>query len=184
MPLSEHVYCVAIAFKMNEQVEQQICITVCVKLEHSSPETMWMIQKATATGNWWLAASSQQCTHSCITSYAEIFGETSSHPGDSALLQPRFDFWLFPKLKSPLKGKRLQTIHEIQENTTGHLMAIGSPVWGPKVPTVKGTEASLSSVQGFLYLLQSLFFILYGLFWPTISAIFSSIHFIRFTLNF
>ena len=33
-------------------------------------------------------------------------------------------FWLFPKLKSPLKGKRFQTIYEIQENTTGQLMAI------------------------------------------------------------
>ena len=25
------------------------------------------------------------------------------------------DFWLFPKLKSPLKGKRFQTFYEIQE---------------------------------------------------------------------
>ena len=33
------------------------------------------------------------------------------------------DFWLFPKLKSPLKGKRFQTVSEIQENTTGQLMA-------------------------------------------------------------
>ena len=48
--LSEHVYCVAIAFKMTEQLEQQICIKFCVKLEHSR-ETIWMIQKATAMGN-------------------------------------------------------------------------------------------------------------------------------------
>ena len=32
--------------------------------------------------------------------------------------------WLFPKLKSPLKGKRVQTVDEIQENTMGQLMAI------------------------------------------------------------
>ena len=51
MLLSEHVYCVAITFKMTEQVEQQICIKFCVKLEHSSAETIWMIQKATALGN-------------------------------------------------------------------------------------------------------------------------------------
>ena len=38
MPLSEHVYCVAIAFKMTEPVEQQICIKFCVKLEHPSME--------------------------------------------------------------------------------------------------------------------------------------------------
>ena len=65
------------------------------------------------------------------------------------------DFWLFPKLKSPLKGKRFQTIDEIQENTTGQLMTIGRTVWGPKVPTLKGTEVSLSYVQCFLYLLSS-----------------------------
>ena len=39
-----------------------------------------------------------------------------------------FDFWLFPKLKSPLKGKRFRTTHEIQENTMGQLMAIGRTV--------------------------------------------------------
>ena len=29
------------------------------------------------------------------------------------------DFWLFPKLKPPLKGERFQMVDEIQENTTG-----------------------------------------------------------------
>ena len=65
------------------------------------------------------------------------------------------DFWLFQKLKCPLKGKRFQTINEIQENTTGQLMETGRTVWGPKVPTLKGTEASLSYVQCFLYLVSS-----------------------------
>ena len=59
--------------------------------------------------------------------------------------QPRYspdsapcDFWLFWKLKSPLKGKKFQTVDEIQENMTEQLMAIGRTVWGPKVPTLKG----------------------------------------------
>ena len=52
MPWSEHVYCVAMAFKMTGQLEQQICIKLCIKLEHPSVETIQMIQKATATGNW------------------------------------------------------------------------------------------------------------------------------------
>ena len=52
MTLSEHVYCVAIAFKMTKQVEQRICIKFCIKLEHSSVETIQMIQKAVAMGNW------------------------------------------------------------------------------------------------------------------------------------
>ena len=65
------------------------------------------------------------------------------------------NFWLYPKLKSPLKGKRFHTVDEIQENTTGQLMVTGRTVWGPKVPTLKGTETSLSCVQCFLYLLSS-----------------------------
>ena len=38
------------------------------------------------------------------------------------------DFWFFPKLKSPLKGKRFQTVSEIQENMMEQLMAIGRTV--------------------------------------------------------
>ena len=52
MLLSEHMYYVAITFKMTEQVEQQICIKFCVNLECSSMETIQIIQKATAMGNW------------------------------------------------------------------------------------------------------------------------------------
>ena len=43
--MSEHVYCVAVAFKMTERVEQRICIKFCIKLEHSSAETILMTQK-------------------------------------------------------------------------------------------------------------------------------------------
>ena len=63
-------------------------------------------------------------------------------------------FWLFRKLKSPLNGKRFQTVDEIQENTTWQLMVIGRTVWGPKVP-LNGTEESLSYVQCFSYLVSS-----------------------------
>ena len=51
---------------------------------------------------WWLAASSWHCARSCIMFHEEFFGKTSNHPGDSALLQPRFGaLWLlaFPKTK-------------------------------------------------------------------------------------
>ena len=73
-----------------------------------------------------MAASSRPCTRSPATSHAEVFGETSNHPGDLAPLQPRFgalQLLAFPKLKSPLKGKRFQTIDETQEKM-GQLMAI------------------------------------------------------------
>ena len=35
------------------------------------------------------------------------------------------DFWLFPKLKSLLKGKRLQTLSEILLSVMGQLMVMG-----------------------------------------------------------
>ena len=53
-------------------------------------ETIQMSQKPAVMNNWWLAASSQQRTHSCITSRAEFFGKTSNHPSDSVPLRPRF----------------------------------------------------------------------------------------------
>ena len=107
---------------MTERVEQQICIKFYVKLEHSSAETIQMIQKAEAMGNWWLAASSRQCSCSRITSCAEFFSETSNHPGDSAPHSPDLAPWkflLFPKLKSSLKGKGFQTSNEIRKIQQG-----------------------------------------------------------------
>ena len=112
---------------MTEQVEQWACIKSCLKLEHSSVETIWIIQKAAVMGNWWLAALTQ-CIHSCITSHAEFFGETSNHPGDSAPYSPYLvlcDFWLLLKLKSPLKGKRFQTINETEEIKEGSWWWLG-----------------------------------------------------------
>ena len=50
--MSEHVYCVAVTIKMTELVEQEICIKFCIKLEHSSTETIQVIQKGTAMGKW------------------------------------------------------------------------------------------------------------------------------------
>ena len=159
MPLSERVHCVAPTFKMTERVGQRICIRFCVKFEHSSMETIRMIQKAAAVCKWWLAASSQQCTRSRIMSRTEFLvkhqiTQVTQRPYSSDLVP--CDFWLFPRLKSPLKGKRFQTINEIHKNMTGQLMVIGRTVWGPKVSTLKGTEVHCSryNVSFFLYLLQ------------------------------
>ena len=49
--MSEHVYCVAAAFKMTEGIEQRNCPKFCIKLEHSSLENIQMIQKAAAVGS-------------------------------------------------------------------------------------------------------------------------------------
>ena len=104
---------------------------------------------------WWLAASSGQFPRSCITSCAVFLvkhqvTQVTQRPYSQDLLP--CGFWLFPKLKSPLKGKRFQTIDIIQGNMMGQLMVIGRTVWGPKVPTLKGTEVPLYWVQWFLYL--------------------------------
>ena len=91
-------------------------------------------------------------------SCAEYFGDTSNdqvtQTPDSQDMAP-CDFLLFLELKSPLKGRRFQTIDEIQENTAGLLMVIGRTVCGPKVTTLKETEASLSYVQCFFYVVSS-----------------------------
>ena len=117
-----------------------------------------MIQKAAAMGNWWLAASSWQHAPSCITSCAEVLAKHQitrvTQPPYSPDLVP-CNFWLFPKLKSPLKGKRFQTISEIQENMMEQLMASGRTVWGPKVPTLKGSGSVTVLCQCFSYLVSS-----------------------------
>ena len=107
-----------------------------------------------ATGDW-------QLHHHNVPAHASRLVQRflAEHP-IAQVTQPLYspdlapcDFWLFPKLKSPLKRKILDC--QIQENMTGQLMAIGGTVWGPKVPTLKRTEASLSHIQCFLYLVSS-----------------------------
>ena len=126
---------------MTEPVEQWICTKFHIKLEHSLLESIQMIQNATAMGNQWLAASPGQRACSGITSCADVLVKHQI----TQVTQPRYspdlapcDFWLFPKLKSRLKGKRFQTLDEIQENMMEQLMAIGKTVWGPKVPYFEG----------------------------------------------
>ena len=160
MPLSEHAYCVAITFKMTEQIEPWIYIKLCIKLGHSSGETIQMIQKATAMGNW-----------SCITSRAEFFGKTSNDPGDSASIQPRFGalwLWTFPKTKLTFEREDISDCQwELRKILWGSwwwfqqriLQSVlnsgrdsGRTLWGLKIPTFKSAEVSLSYVQCFLYL--------------------------------
>ena len=46
----EHVYYVAIALEMTEQVEQRITLKFSVNLEQSSMETVWMMIHCTVSG--------------------------------------------------------------------------------------------------------------------------------------
>ena len=149
---------VAIAFKMTERVEQRICIGFCIELEHSCAEPIWMVQRPQlwAAGDWQLHHGNMPAHASRIVQSILAKHEITqvTQPPCSPDVAP-CNFWLFPKLKSPLKEKRFQTINEIQENRTGQVMVIGRTVWGPKVPTLKGTEVSLSYVKCFLHLVSS-----------------------------
>ena len=102
MLLREHEYCVVITFKMAERVEQRICIKFCVKLEHSSTENIWMIQKTTPMGSCDWQLHHDNTPTECTMSHAEFFGKTLNHPGDSDPLHPIFGtLWLlaFPQAK-------------------------------------------------------------------------------------
>ena len=97
-----------------------------------------------------------QCICSCIIYCTEIFGETSNHPGDSVPLQPRFytlQLLAFSKISSladhwwdsgKYDGSWWQFWQRILQNILNSRRDTGRTVWGPKVPTLKRTEASLS----------------------------------------
>ena len=150
MPLSEHVYCLAVAFKMIEQVDQRICIKLCIKFEHFSAEAIRMIQKAAAMGNWWWAASSQQHTHSCITSCA-VFWQNIKSPRWLSLLTAQIwsqnHLW---KGRDFRPSVRFRKIGQGSWRQLGELCEVRS-----QGAYLKGTEASLSCVQCFLYLVSS-----------------------------
>ena len=110
MLLNEHLYCVAITFKMTERIEQWICIKLCIKLEHSFTETIWMTQKAAAVGNWYWAAASPRRTHSYITPHAEFLGKTSNYPADSGplgLIFGALPLLAFPKTKITFESEEI-----------------------------------------------------------------------------
>ena len=66
-----------------------------------------MIQKAAAMSTWLLTTSSDTVlAHaSCLV---QFFGKTLNHPDESDPYSPDLvpsNFWLFPEVKSPLKGR-------------------------------------------------------------------------------
>ena len=90
MPLSEHVYCVAIAFKMMEKVEQQLCMKFCVELEHFSEDTI-LIESEGPSDGLLVIGSFIKITHLLMYHLScGVFWEMSNHPGDSVPLQFRF----------------------------------------------------------------------------------------------
>ena len=154
MPLSVVVYFVAVTFKMTEQVKQWICIQFCIKL----PWKLQMIQKATAMGNWWLAASLWQCPISCVISCTEFFGKTSNHPGDSVPSEPTFgSLWLltFPKTKITFDREEISLCQWDSGKYDGTADGDWENCVRSQCAYFEGAEVSLSYVQCFLYLVSS-----------------------------
>ena len=158
MPLSEHVYCVAVTFKMTDLIEWQICMKFCIKVEYSSTESIWMIQKATPMGNWWLAVHHYSApTHaSCLM---QSFWQNIKTPRCLSPLQPRFGTqWLlaFPKTKITFERE------EISEHWWDSGKSPGSWWWLRELYEVPRCllwrrlrcHCSMYSISCILYLLQ------------------------------
>ena len=60
------------AFKVTDRVEQKICIKFCIKLKHSSAETIWMIQKAFRDNA--MSAAQIKVWHKCFKDGRELVG--------------------------------------------------------------------------------------------------------------
>ena len=96
------MYCVAIAFKMTEQVERWICIKFCVRLEHSSMEIFGWFRRPQpwAIHDW-------QLRHDNVPAHTPHLTQSflAKHQ-ITQVTQPRYspdlvpsDFWVFPQTK-------------------------------------------------------------------------------------
>ena len=89
--------------------------------DHSTP-----FQKIFWADNSWFLHHDNAPSHSALF-LRDHFAKNSTHivpqPTYSPDLAP-YDFWLFPKLKRPLRGHRFDTIEEIQAESKKTLKAI------------------------------------------------------------
>jgi hypothetical protein len=58
------------------------------------------------------------------------------------------EFFLLPKLNSSLKGRRIQTVEEIEENSLSDLRAIQQHTFQDAFQTVKKVGSGVSRVEG------------------------------------
>ena len=164
MPLSEHVYRVAITFKMTEYIEQRIASTFVLSL--IIPPRKYSDYSEGCSSQQLMIGSIITTTHPLMHQHSRrVFWKNIKSLRWFSL--PTAQTWhsvtsgFSQNQKSPLKRKRFQTIDKI-DKIQGQLRAIERTEWGSKVPTLKGTEVLLSYIQCFLYLVSSLFFILHG----------------------
>ena len=125
-----------------------------------------MIQKAAAmaTGGWQLHHDNMPThpSHLMQSFWQNIkLPKWLSSPYSPGLLPCKV--WLFPKLKSHLKGKRFQTIDEYQENMTGQLRHLGELCEVPRWLIRRGLRwhCPTYNVSCVLYLYKCLWFSYY-----------------------
>ena len=90
MLLSEHVYCVAIEFKITEQYSKKSASNFALIL--NIPPQKWSHHSDDSESHSYrqlVIGSFIKTMHPLMTSHAEFFSETSNHLSDSAL-QPVF----------------------------------------------------------------------------------------------
>ena len=100
MPLTEHVYCMAIAFKMTEALVQILHYAWTFLCKNYLDDSEGWSYGQLVIGSF--ITTTCPFTHHVL---CRVFWWNIHHPGDSAPVEPKFgtcDFWLFPKLKSPL----------------------------------------------------------------------------------
>ena len=117
------------------------------------------MKTASAVGNGWLAASSQQCTRSCIMSCTEFYGKTSNHPGDSTPLQPRFGtLWrlAFPKTKITFEREEISDCRWDSGKHNGAADSGWENCGRRQGACFEETEASLSYVQWMILVSSSI----------------------------
>ena len=128
--MSEHVYCAAITFKLTEYSNESASnFVLSLNIPPRKLFGRFRRPQLWATGDWQLHQDNAPAHASRLVQ--SFLAKHQNTQVTKTLYSPDWvpcNSWLFPKLKSPLKGKRFQTIGEIQENTTGQLMAIGRTV--------------------------------------------------------
>ena len=125
------------------------------KLEHSS-RNYSDNSECCSFGLLWLAASSWQRIHSCITSHAVFSWSIKSPRWFGPPTAQIWCLWLpaFPKTKITFEREEISDhwwdlrkyYRAADADSNKWFCRVFWTVWGPKVPTLKGTEVSLSCV--------------------------------------
>ena len=109
MLLSENMYCVAFTFKITEKKEQNSTSKFSLRLYIP----LWKLfgwfrrQQHWVTGDWQLQHDNRPTHVSCLCrNFLAKYQITQVNQSTYSPYLALCHIWLFPKLKSPLKGKR------------------------------------------------------------------------------